>query len=92
MPEVLQAEESLANAIADSIRPAMMPEIEIYSHNDKPLLVLRVFHWKGPFYLKAEGQVKGVYVRLGSTNRQAGPEILAVQNKGVRSSFLTSSY
>jgi len=35
--------ESLANAIADSIRPAMMPEIEIYSHNDKPLLVLRVF-------------------------------------------------
>jgi len=36
VPEVLQAEESLANAISDSIRPAMMPEIEIYSHNDKP--------------------------------------------------------
>ncbi|MBU0576923.1 ATP-binding protein, partial [Patescibacteria group bacterium] len=51
--DVLQAEERLANAIADSIRPAMMPEIEIYSHNDKPLLILRVFHWKGPFYLKA---------------------------------------
>ena len=76
VPEVLQAEESLANAIADSIRPAMMPEIEIYSHNDKPLLVLRVFHWKGPFYLKADGPVKGAYVRLGSTNAQAGPEIL----------------
>ncbi|MBW2170345.1 MAG: putative DNA binding domain-containing protein, partial [Deltaproteobacteria bacterium] len=77
VPEVLQAEERLANAIADSIRPAMMPEIEIYSHNDKPLLILRVFHWKGPFYLKADGPEKGVYVRLGSTNRQAGPEILA---------------
>ena len=77
VPEVLHTEERLANAIADSIRPAMMPEIEIYSHNDKPLLVLRVFHWKGPFYLKANGPVKGVYVRLGSTNRQAGPEILA---------------
>jgi len=63
VPEVFRVEERLANAIADSIRPAMMPEIEIYSHNDKPLLVLRVFHWKGPFYLKADGPVKGVYVR-----------------------------
>ena len=48
----------------------MMPEIEIYSLNDKSLLILRVFHWKGPFYLKADGPVKGVYVRLGSTNRE----------------------
>ena len=40
---MLREEESLANAIADSIRPAMMPEIEIYSHNDKSLLVQRVF-------------------------------------------------
>lgn len=77
VPDVLQAEERLASAIADSIRPAMMPEIEIYSHNDKSLLILRVSHWKGPFYLKAEGPEKGVYVRLGSTNRQAGPEILS---------------
>lgn len=77
VPDVLQAEERLASAIADSIRPAMMPEIEIYSHKDKTLLILRVSHWKGPFYLKAEGPEKGVYVRLGSTNRQAGPEILS---------------
>lgn len=77
VPEVFQTEERLANAIADSIRPAMMPDIEIYTHNDKPLLILRVSHWKGPFYLKAEGPVNGVYIRLGSTNRQAGPEILA---------------
>ncbi|MCD5417241.1 putative DNA binding domain-containing protein [Candidatus Bipolaricaulota bacterium] len=77
VPEVLQTEERLANAITDSIRPAMMPEIEIYTHNDKPLLILRVFHWKAPFYLKTDGPVKGVYIRLGSTNRRAGPEILA---------------
>ena len=77
VPEVLHAEERLANSIADSIRPAMMPEIEIYSHNDKPLLILRISYWTGPFYLKADGPVNGVYVRLGSTNRQAGPEILA---------------
>lgn len=75
VPEVLQAEERVASAIADSIRPAMMPEIEIYSHEGKPLLIMRVPHWHGLFYLKAEGPEKGVYVRLGSTNRRAGPEI-----------------
>lgn len=34
-------------------------------------------HWRGPFFVKAEGLEEGVYIRLGSTNRQAGPEILA---------------
>lgn len=74
---VLAAEERLANAIADSIRPALSPEIDIVSHEGKSLLIVRVPHWRGPFYLKAEGPERGVYVRLGSTNRQAGPEALA---------------
>ncbi|RLB82320.1 MAG: hypothetical protein DRH17_06340 [Deltaproteobacteria bacterium] len=67
VPNVLRAEERLASAISDGIRPAMTPEIEIYSHEGKPLLVVRVPHWRGPFYLKAEGAEKGV----------AGPEIVA---------------
>ena len=75
--DVLRDEERLASAIADSIRPAMMPEIEIYSHEGKPLLIVTVPHWRGPFYLKTEGPEKGVYVRLGSTNRRAGEELLA---------------
>ncbi len=77
VPNVLRAEERLANAIADGIRPAMSPKIEIFSHEGKSLLIVRVPHWRGPFYLKAEGAEKGVYVRLGSTNRHAGPEIVA---------------
>ncbi len=43
---------------------------------EKELLVIRVAHWSGPFYLKTEGPEDGVYVRLGSTNRKAGHEIL----------------
>ncbi|MFH1897226.1 MAG: ATP-binding protein [Candidatus Desantisbacteria bacterium] len=46
VPEVFQAEECLANAIADSIRPAMMPEIEIYSYNDKSLLMTLLIYSK----------------------------------------------
>ena len=75
--DVLQAEESIASAIADSIMPAMMPDIEIITFESRELLILRVAHWRGPFYLKTEGPEDGVYVRLGSTNRKAGPEILA---------------
>ena len=75
--DVLQAEESLANAIADSIMPAMMPDIEIVTFETRELLVIKVAHWSGPFYLKTEGPEEGVYVRLGPTNRKAGHEILA---------------
>ncbi|WP_052813170.1 ATP-binding protein [Desulfonatronum thioautotrophicum] len=69
--DVLDAEERLANLIADSIAPGMMPEIEAVTVADKALLLVRVAHWPGPFYLKAKGPEDGVFVRLGSTNRQA---------------------
>ena len=82
--DVLQAEESIANAIADSIMPALMPDIEIITYETKDLLILRAAHWSGPFYLKNEGPEDGVYVRLGSTNRKAGPEILAELHRTVR--------
>jgi len=55
----------------------MMPELEVCSYEGKPPLIATVPHWRGPFYLKAEGPAKGVYVRLGSTNRRAGEELLA---------------
>ncbi len=74
---VLREEERLSNAIADSIRPIMTPEIDLVSHDGKTLLLVRVPHWRGPFYLRSEGPQDGVYVRLGSTNRRAGPELLA---------------
>ena len=71
---VLREEERLASAVADCIRPLMMPELEVCSYEGKPLLIATVPHWRGPFYLKTEGPEKGVYVRLGSTNRRAGEE------------------
>jgi ATP-dependent DNA helicase RecG len=55
----------------------MTPEIDLASHDGKTLLIVSVPHWRGPFYLRSEGPQDGVYVRLGSTNRRAGPELLA---------------
>jgi len=75
--DIFEAEEKLANTIADSIYPPLLPEIEITSLQGKALIIIRVAHWRGPFYLKAQGPDEGVYVRLGSTNRVAGPELIA---------------
>ena len=75
--DALRAEERLASSVADNIRPAMTPDIDLVSHAGKTLLLVRVPHWRGPFYLRSEGPEDGVYVRLGSTNRRAGPELLA---------------
>ncbi len=75
--DVLRAEEQLANAIADAVRPQMTPEIESCTVDGKNLLIVKVPHWLGPFYLAKEGPERGAYIRLGSTNRQAGPEFLA---------------
>ena len=70
-------EEQLSNAIADSIAPTIMPDIEIASLAGKTLLCIRVAHWPGPFYLLSEGPEQGVYIRLGSTNRVAASEFIA---------------
>jgi len=69
--DVLAEEERLANLIADTISPAMMPDIEAVAVDGKSLLLVRVSHWPGPFYLNEKGPMNGVYVRLGSTNRLA---------------------
>jgi ATP-dependent DNA helicase RecG len=86
--DVFKAEEALANSIADNIRPSILPEIEITTVQGKDLLVVKVSHWRAPFYLKKEGMPQGVYIRLGSTNRSASLELLAELQRSV----LTLSY
>ena len=75
--DALTQEERLANVLADCIQPQLIPDIQIHSWRDRELLVIVVPHSVGPYYLKAEGADNGVYVRLGSTNRRAGPETIA---------------
>ncbi|MDF2577302.1 MAG: hypothetical protein K0S74_786 [Chlamydiales bacterium] len=79
--DIFEAEEKIANSIADNIMPSLMPEIEIISVKGKSLLVVRVTHWRGPFYLKSKGANAGVFIRLGSTNRVAGEELLEELNR-----------
>ncbi|MCF6178310.1 MAG: helix-turn-helix domain-containing protein [Geopsychrobacter sp.] len=74
----LDEEERLCNLIADSISPRLVPNIEMTTIAGKTLLVVEVFlSGSRPHFLKAEGPESGVYVRLGSTNRQADRELIA---------------
>lgn len=76
LPDPLKEEERLSNAFADGIYPLMIPEIRIISFRDRNLITVSVPHAIGPYYVRSEGPEKGVYVRLGSTNRRAGPEMI----------------
>ena len=73
----LDEEERLCNLIADSISPRLVPNIELMTLEDKTLLVIEVFVSNtGPHWINSEGMTQGVYVRLGSTNRQADQELI----------------
>jgi len=77
MSDALHEEERIANAISDSVAPLIIPDIEIHTHRDRELVIIRVPHAAGPFYLKTEGEKQGVYIRFGSTNRIADDEMLS---------------
>lgn len=71
-------EERLCSLIADSIAPRLVPDIDLMSIEDKTLLAVQVYpSGMRPHFLKKEGPVEGVYVRLGSTNRKADQDLIA---------------
>lgn len=73
----LDEEERLCNLIADSIHPRLVPNVEMTTVDGKTLLVIEIFLSNSrPHYLSSEGPETGVYVRLGSTNRQADRELI----------------
>jgi predicted HTH transcriptional regulator len=74
----LDLERHVANLIADSIQPSLLPEIEIVPWRRLHVLVVQV-HPSAlrPHHLKAEGVERGTYVRLGSTNRRADAALIA---------------
>jgi ATP-dependent DNA helicase RecG len=74
---ILQDEERIANAIADSVSPTILPNFQFISWREKDVLIITVPHNLGPFYLKDKGENAGVYVRLGSTNRVADAAMIA---------------
>jgi len=76
LKDVLAEEMKLANAVFDSIAPLIIPDIEIQTYQDCEIIIMRVHHAVGPYYVKSLGLEAGTYIRLGSTNRCADEEML----------------
>ncbi len=74
----LDEEERLCSLIADSISPRLVPDVELMTVEGKTLLGVEVYpSGSRPHWVKKEGHIDGVYVRLGSTNRKADRELIA---------------
>lgn len=70
--DVLETEERLANLIADSIKPRLVPDIEVVPWRKTQVLMVQVCPSPArPHYIERLGPEAGVFVRLGSTNRRA---------------------
>jgi len=75
--EPLDLEERLANLISDAIAPRLVPDIEIVSWRGTQVVAVEVFPGSSrPYHLTQEGPENGVYVRVGSTNRRADPDLI----------------
>ena len=86
----LTEEERLCNLIADAISPRLVPNVEMVTIEGKTLLVIEVYLSNSrPHWLKAKGPELGVYVRLGSTNRQADRELIAELQRSVSHLYLS---
>jgi predicted HTH transcriptional regulator len=69
---VLAEEERLANLIADSISPKMVPSIEVLPWRKTQTLAVEIYPSPNrPHHLNRLGPAAGVFVRVGSTNRRA---------------------
>ena len=76
--EPLALEERAVNLISDSIRPRLMPDLEIVSYRNRQLLAVRVYPSSTrPHYIARTGPDAGTYVRVGSTNRRADVQLIA---------------
>jgi ATP-dependent DNA helicase RecG len=74
VPAVLDAEERLASLIADSIRPRLVPDIDVVPWRNLNVLAVQVYPSNTrPHYLERLGPEAGVFIRVGSTNRRAEP-------------------
>jgi ATP-dependent DNA helicase RecG len=77
LDDVEKQEEKLANAVASSIEPQPTVQLEIVTHEDRDLLLLRGAYAAGPFFIRERGKEKDTFVRIGSNSLPASPEKVA---------------
>lgn len=69
--------DQVASLLYSQCQPTLLPNLYLETLQDKTLIVIQVHRGSQlPYYLKNQGRDKGVYVRLGATNRLASLEMI----------------
>jgi ATP-dependent DNA helicase RecG len=75
--KIIKYEEMVSSTVYDSCSPSIIPEIFSLRTDEKILLIIHIYPSnQKPHFIKADGKHKGTYVRVGSTNRLATPDII----------------
>ncbi len=69
--------EDMPKAIYDAISPYCVPEVTTQLIDDKPVITIKVHKGeRKPYFIKSEGTLKGIYIRVGAHNKRATPETI----------------
>jgi ATP-dependent DNA helicase RecG len=75
--QVMSWPDLISNVIYDQCYPNIIPEISIIPFEEKNLLMIEIFPGAlKPYYLKKKGRSKGVYIRVGASNRMADDDMI----------------
>lgn len=81
----LAEEERITSLIVDRISPQLVPAIDLVTVGEATILVVDVpLSTRRPHFMTDQGLEHGVYVRLGSTTRQADPALVAELERNAR--------
>ena len=70
--DVFKKMDAIANAVSDSCEPAIIPDITLQTVDGKTVIVAEISEGRQrPYYIKALGRERGVYVRVAGTTRLA---------------------
>ena len=76
--QMIELEERISNIIHDLCIPVILPDISFLKHEGKHIIVTHIHRGSNlPYHLKSKGIKEGTYIRVGSSNRLASPEIIA---------------
>lgn len=80
-------QEKIVNSIANRIKPLLSPDFSIITVKDKQILVIQVDYIPAPYHLADKGEIHGVYIRLGNTNRTVSTEIVSEMKRSAHHPF-----
>ncbi len=76
--DLLMLEEKISNIVHDNCNPIILPEISFFRFQNKYLIKIQIYKGNNPpYYLKSRGIDSGTFIRVGSSNRAASPEMIA---------------